>query len=173
MLVPVKNSEDGATDKDVKLQSEQQETQKKLTNSEFQAICNPAVQAFETALQEFLKDPKVEAIDQMHMILLIDGAQSQIKIQKMVCELVLFLDRPDFYDKLCLIFSDVSHCNPSMARLLLDSSIFQKLDYSRGISFCVVLSVCDNNEEAWTEFKENYWKSEFEENKYMKILLNK
>lgn len=161
MLVPVpaKKPEESPTDTE------------KIPDRDFDVMCNPAVHALKQALEEFAREPTSDLIEQMHMILLMDGAQYQTKVQNMLKEVFPLLERGEFYEKVCLLLSDVSHCNPRVVDSLLSFDMFSKLDYSKDISFSLVFNMCDGNVEAWRTFRERHLKPGFEENKYVKMLM--
>jgi len=171
MLVPVKqdktHNEQPANHKELTPPPKQLES---IPDEHFQMINDPLPYALEAALADFLNDPKPQTLDQIHLILLTDSAQFNPKVQKMVCKLLPFIHTPELYDPVCLVLSDVSHYNPGMVKLLLDLSVFSELDYSKDITFCFVLSLCDGNEEAWRVFRDLHWRAEFEDNKYLKML---
>lgn len=145
---------------------------KMIPDEDFDKIFNHEAYAFKTVFEEFIKEPKVELIDKLHIILLSGGTHFQVKVQTTTCEILPYLENGEFYDKICLMLSDISHFNPKIVDSLLKSDIFSKLDYSKNISFPLVLSICDDNKTAWNIFKEKYLKPEFHENQYIKMLLN-
>ncbi|ELA41153.1 uncharacterized protein VICG_01852 [Vittaforma corneae ATCC 50505] len=141
-------------------------------NEDFDEACNSEAHAFKSTLEEFIKEPRVELIDRLHLILLDSNMQFQAAIQKMTCKILPYLEKSEFYDKICLMLSDISHYNPGAASLLLEFDIFSKLDYSKSISFSLILSICDDNSTAWSTFRENHLKPEFNKNQYIKMLLD-
>lgn len=115
-------------------------------------ICNPAYHAFKDGLKAFHENPSCEIIDQLHTILLLDNSQHHSQIQKLIPELYPYIERADLYDKLVLLFSDISHLNNVICASMLEFGIFGRLDFDREITFSLVLSMCDANAPAWAVF---------------------
>lgn len=115
-------------------------------------ICNPAYYAFKSGLEAFHKNPSNEVIDDLHTILLLDGSQRHTQILKLIPQLYPYIGRKGLYDKLCLLFSDVAHLNQTIQNSLMDFEIFKQLDYNNEITYCLVVSICDCNTQAWTVF---------------------
>lgn len=135
-------------------------------------ICNPAYYAFKDALKVFHETPSNEIIEEMHTILLMDGSQGNSQILRMLPELFPYFSQPEFYEKLCLLFSDVSHLNKPISDSLLKFEIFSKLDYEKDITFSLVLSICDCNEGAWQIFKTGYLTESIQSHPKIRMLVS-
>ncbi|KAI5168340.1 hypothetical protein PAEPH01_0053 [Pancytospora epiphaga] len=118
----------------------------------FDMICNPAYHAFKDGLAAFHENPSNEIIDQLHLILLLDNSQQHTQIQLLIPQLYPYITREDLYDKLILVFSDIAHLNKAICTSMLSFGIFDKLDFSKEVSFGLVLNICDANVEAWAVF---------------------
>lgn len=164
MLVPVPET-------DRKKQGPEEAPEKEMiTKEHFEMLCNPSAHAFKQALNAFISLPSSDAIDQMHMPLLLPNASTNPQIIGMINGVLPFLDCPEFHDKLCIMLSDFSHFNQPAVKQLLLGDIFVKLDYSRSVSFSLVFNICDGNKEAWEIFSEQHMRPEFRENEYIKRL---
>lgn len=119
-------------------------------------ICNPAYHAFKAGLKAFHESPSNEIIGQLHTILLLDGSQQHAQIQRLVPELYPYITRAELYDRLALLFSDISHLNGAICDTMLEFGIFDKLDFDREISFSLVLNLCDANTAAWAMFSKSH-----------------
>lgn len=148
-----------------------------ISEEHFKMLCNPSAQAFQAALEDFLCETKIqkkkEIIGQMHTILLIDGAQYNQKIQENIVKIFPCIENPELYQDICILLSDVSHFNTPIQKSLISFGIFDKLDFSKNISFSVVLSLCDDDEANWKIFKDRFLTEEMKNNSILKILLEK
>jgi hypothetical protein len=111
-----------------------------------------------------------QIIDQIHMLLLMGNEQFNSKIIEILPSFYSFLNYKNFYLKICLILSDISHLNEKVVDSLLNYQIFEKLDFTEKVSFSLIFSICDQNRLAWQSFKECLV-PEYRENEYIKILL--
>lgn len=152
----------------------------KISESTFNAICNPGVYAFREGLSELNRlqnDKSIEncvelqlgVLDQIHMVLLMGNEQLNLKIIEMLPEFCIFLENPALYAGVCTILCDISHMNKNVINSLIKYEIFEKLDYSQRCSFSLTFSICDQNKEAWDAFCP-FIKPHFRENQYVKML---
>jgi len=125
-----------------------------MSYEEMDLVCNPAYHAFKAGLEEFKKSNSVETLHDLHTILLIDHSQHHRQIQGLLPDLYQYFSVPEHYDVLCLIFSDISHLNDAVSESLVSYGIFGKLDYTKEISFSLVVSLCDSNPRNLDAFKD-------------------
>lgn len=148
-----------------------------ISEEHFKMLCNPAAQAFQAALDDLLNESEIqkkrEILSQMHTILLIDGAQYNPNIQENISKIFPCIENEELYQDVCLLLSDITHLNRPIQESLISFGIFEKLDFTKNISFSVVLSLCDDNEANWKKFKEGFLTKEMEDNVILKILLEK
>lgn len=139
----------------------------------YNMICNPALYAFGAGIESMHQNPVLETVQQLHTILLVDSAQHNPGIQALMPELLRYLKNEDLYTALCLLFGDAAHLNPPVVKLLLEHGIYSLLDYSRKISFSVVLNMCDCNQEAWSVFRETHMRDKYRDDPNIRILVGR
>lgn len=132
---------------------------------------NPALHAFKTTLGKFKESPSKSLLDEIHLILLMDGAQDNYQILELLPSLYPYIKEPEFYHTLCVIFSDISHLNKPIQNSLLNFNIFDYLDFNKDISFNLILSICDCNREATELFKTKYMSEKTADHPIIKKLL--
>lgn len=139
----------------------------------YDMISNPSLYAFRAGVEALHQDPTPETVDQLHMILLMDGAQSNPGVQALIPELLRHLENKELYTMLCILLGDAAHLNPPVVKLLLSHKIYSLLDYSLRISFSLVLNMCDCNREAWDAFREGHMRDEYGSDPSLKILIER
>lgn len=179
MLVPVKSEKDELKKKKSQIESDEHEIDTRanpqmemMSDEHFQKICNPAGYAFKEALDAFEKEQNEKILEQITMILLLDDAQYNSQVHAHLPRLISYLSQDEFHDKIVLILSDIAHLNEKVVNILLELDIFEKIDYTKRISFSLILSICDSNKVAFDIFMKTYFKPEFKEIQSIKILLN-
>ncbi|KAI5150660.1 hypothetical protein ENBRE01_1628 [Enteropsectra breve] len=135
-------------------------------------ICNPAFAALRRTLDELKANPCGELVDEVHLIMLVDNSQKNVLILDILPEIYPYIAYPALYDKICLLLADVAHLNSTVISSLLAFDIFSYLDYSKNITFGLILSICDNNKEAWDLFRAQHYKEEYGSNDKIQMLEN-
>lgn len=149
------------------------ETQPGLMSREaFAAFANPAFTAFVESMKELEKNPTADNLANVHMAMLIDGAQQDSKIIALLPHLYKYLDHPSLYFDLSVLLSDISHLNANIVNSMLEYGIFDHLDYEKDISFSLVFAICDSNPTAWNIWSEKYLGTGLENNKQIQQLIN-
>ncbi|KAI4290783.1 hypothetical protein PAPHI01_0057 [Pancytospora philotis] len=138
--------------------------------SHMDMICNPAYHAFMAALEDFHARQTNDIIDSMHLILLIDNSTQHSKIQKLIPQLYPYIERPELYRKLVLLFGDIAHLNKPISDSMLEFNIFEHLDYEDEMAYGLVLGICEGNPDAWVLFREKHLTSSMAGNKHIKFL---
>lgn len=151
--------------------TEEEKKYEEMPLKHFDMICNPAYHAFKAGLEAFHQAPSVGIIDELHTILLIDNSQKHKQIQCLLTELYPYILRPELYEALLLLFSDVAHLNFDICDTMLEFDIFGKLDYSKANSFTLVLNICDGNRKAWDVFASTYLTEEMKSDSKVKLLI--
>lgn len=157
-----------------KKKSEDEETprQEIMDPKHFDMICNPAYHAFKSGLEAFHKNPSNEILDELHTILLLDGSQRHVQIQKLIPELYPYIARQELYDKLCLLFCDISHLNMDICDSMMAFRIFDKLDYENEISLALVLNMCDCNPTSWDVFSKHHLNDRMSSHQKIQLLID-
>ena len=103
---------------------------------------------------------------------MIDSSQHNNRILQRLPELLDYFKYAHLYNSLILIFSDISHYNKNVQKILQNGKIFDKLDFDQEITKELIFAMCDKNEELLKEYKDAYFQKDYLNSQKINRLMN-